>query len=264
MSAPIFRREGGLFIPSGHSRGPWDPGAQHGGAPAALLAEEVEGLARPQGMAIARLTFEFLGPIPLDPLSVQAAVTKPGRRFQIAEGEITAGGRPVVGVRAVLLRRGDVELPGAYPDAEAPPGGGPEKGEVAPFPVDGHAEGFHRTGMEIRFGGMTNYGPGPALAWFRFARPLIDGDTPSPAARVAAAADFGNGVSRAVDFDRFLFVNTDLTVHMHREPQGEWVLLDSRTWLERAGLGLAHSRLFDERGPIGLAAQSLFVEARSQ
>ena len=65
-----------------------------------------------------------------------------------------------------------------------------------------------------------------------------------------------------VDFDRFLFVNTDLTIHLHREPDGEWVLLDSRTTLERAGLGLAHSRLHDERGPIGLAAQSLFVEAR--
>ena len=262
MTEPIFLRDGDLFIPSGHSRGPWDPGAQHGGAPAALLAEAIDRLARPQEMAIARLTYEFLGPVPLEPLSVRAEVTKPGRRFQIADGEIAARGRPVVRVRAVLLRRGDVVLPGGHADAEAPPGGGPERGEPAPFPVDGETEGFHRTGMEIRFGGQTNYGPGPALAWFRFARPLIDDETPSPAARVAAAADFGNGVSRVVDFDRFLFVNTDLTIHLHREPQGEWVLLDSRTWLERAGLGLAHSRLHDERGPLGLAAQSLFVEAR--
>ena len=78
-----------------------------------------------------------------------------------------------------------------------------------------------------------------------------------------AAADFGNGVSRIVDFDRYLFVNTDLTVHLHREPAGEWVLLDARTRLEPHGAGLAQSILSDERGPLGLAAQSLFVADRS-
>ena len=52
-----------------------------------------------------------------------------------------------------------------------------------------------------------------------------------------AAADFGNGVSRVLDFDRHLFVNTDLTVHLHREPVGEWVLLDARTVADPAGRG---------------------------
>ena len=80
-------------------------------------------------------------------------------------------------------------------------------------------------------------------------------------ARVAAA-DFGNGISRVVDFEAYLFVNTDLTVHLHREPAGEWVLLDARTRLEPHGAGLAHSILSDERGRLGLSAQSLFVAAR--
>jgi acyl-Coa thioesterase superfamily protein len=93
--------------------------------------------------------------------------------------------------------------------------------------------------------------------------PLIDGQPASPLARAVAAADFGNGVSRIVDFDRYLFVNTDLTVHLHREPAGEWVMLDARTRLESHGAGLAHSTLSDEHGPIGLAAQSLFVAERS-
>ena len=77
-----------------------------------------------------------------------------------------------------------------------------------------------------------------------------------------AAADFGNGISRIVDFERYLFVNTDLTVHLHREPEGEWVLLDARTVLEPHGAGLARSILSDERGQLGLAAQSLFVASR--
>ena len=116
--------------------------------------------------------------------------------------------------------------------------------------------------MEIRFGGGTSYGIGPALAWFRFARPLIEGEEPSPLALVAAAADFGNGVSRVLDFERHLFVNTDLTIHLRRDPVGEWVMLDARTRVEAHGVGLAASTLYDERGAIGLSAQSLYVAER--
>jgi hypothetical protein len=255
---PIFRREGDLFVPSGHTRGPWDPGSQHGGAPAALLAEAI----RQEGMHVARLAYEFAGPVPLEPLRVQTRVVRPGRRLQLVEAELIAGAVPVMRARATLLRRAHVSLPPG-PDAEAVPGGGPEHGVRSPFPGEADdAEGFHRTAMEIRFTSGTGYGQGPALAWFRFARPLVDGDAPSPLALVAAAADFGNGVSRVLDFETHLFLNTDLSLHLHREPEGEWVLLESRTRVEPHGAGLATSRLYDERGPIGAAAQSLFVAER--
>jgi hypothetical protein len=255
---PIFRRDGDVFVPSGHTRGPWDPGAQHGGAPAALLAEAL----RQDGMHVARLAYDFLGPVPLEPLRVQTRVARPGRRLQLVEAELLVAEAPVMRARATLLRRAHVELPPG-PDAEAVPGGGPELGVHSPFPGEAtDAEGFHRTAMEIRFTGGTGYGPGPALAWFRFARPLVDADAPSAVALVAAAADFGNGVSRVLEFEDYLFVNTDLSIHLHREPEGEWVLLESRTRVEPHGAGLATSRLYDERGPIGVAAQSLFVAER--
>jgi hypothetical protein len=256
---PIFRRDGDLIVPSGHTRGPWDPGAQHGGAPAALLAEAV----REEGMHVARLTYEFLGPVPLLPLSVEVRVVRPGRRFQLVEAELRREAEPVVRLRAVRLRRDEIAGLDAAADAEAVPGGGPDAASAGGFPFESdEAEGFHRTAMEIRFGAETSYGRGPALAWFRFARPLVDADPPSPLARVAAAADFGNGVSRILDFERHLFVNTDLSIHLSREPEGEWVMLDARTRVEPHGAGLAVSTLYDERGPIGLAAQSLFVAER--
>jgi len=244
-------------VPTGHARGPWDPEQLHGGAPAALIAEAVQ----EEGYLVARLTLDFLGPVPMAPLTVSARTTKPGRSFQIAEAELSADGQAVVRARAVRLRRGHVELPDAPAD-ERPPA--PETGRRDPFPArDGPAEGFHLTAMEIRFVDGTGYGKGPARAWFRLARPLIDDEPASALARVLAAADFGNGVSRIVDFENYLFVNTDLTVHLHREPDGEWVLLDARTRLEPHGAGLAHSILADERGRIGLAAQTLFVAPRS-
>ena len=92
--------------------------------------------------------------------------------------------------------------------------------------------------------------------------PLIPGEQPSPLQRVLAAADSGNGVSAALDWRRFLFINVDLTVHLHRAPEGEWVCLEAVTLPESDGIGMADTRLHDERGPIGRAVQTLLVAER--
>jgi acyl-coenzyme A thioesterase PaaI-like protein len=258
---PVFRREGDLFVPTGHARGPWDPEALHGGAPAALVAEAVSAAQPGDDMAVVRLTCEFLGPVPLAPLAVGAEVVRAGRRQQLVEAEVLAGDRTVVRARAVRLRRGDVDLPQEVLEMTPPPGGPPEEAAADTWRW-GEGEAFHRTGMELRFAGATDFGLGPALAWLRLARPLVGGEPVSPVARVAAAADFTNGVSRVLDFRDHLFVNTELSIHLHREPAGEWVLLDARTHLERTGAGLAEARVFDARGRIGVAAQALFVDRR--
>jgi hypothetical protein len=272
LSEPIFRRDGDAFVPTGHARGPWDPGQLHGGAPGALIAEAVQA----EGYLVARLTIDFLAAVPMAPLTVSARTTKPGRNLQLAEAEMEAEGRTVVRARAVRLRRWHVELPAEVGGAAAPGEGaaarrdgtnaatpGPDEGRPGRFPLDdGHAEGFHRTAMDIRFLD-GDFGIGPARAWFRLQLPLVDETPASPLARAIAAADFGNGISRVVDFGDYLFVNTDLTVHLHREPEAEWVLVDAHTQLEPHGAGLARSTLSDERGQLGLAAQSLFVAARA-
>jgi len=249
MSTWIFEPAGTAYVPSAHARGPWDAKAQHGGAPAALLAREIERVTPGEDMLVARITFEFLGPVPLLPLEADAWIQRPGSRFQIVEAELRQQGRAVV------------RAPDAALGASAPPCEGPAAALPSPFPAAGDGEGFHRTGMDIRFAGGTDYGTGPALAWFRFAHPLVAGEPLSPLQRVVAAADFGNGVSRVLDFDRHLFVNTDLTVHLHRDAVGEWVLIDAASVADPVGAGLASSRLYDEAGAVGLAAQTLFVDA---
>lgn len=260
MTAAIYTPDGGTYVPSGHARGPWDPGQQHGGAPCALLAGEVQALS--PDMRVARVTYEFLGPVPLEPCTVRARVVRPGRRFQLAEAELEAGGRVALKARAVLLRRGDVAVPPvarASGHAFAPPA----EGRLAdPWGPDAD-DGFHRTGMEIRFVDGSIAEVGPATAWFRLAFPLIAGEEDVvPVARAVAAADFGNGASRVLAFAEHLFVNTDLTVHLLRDPVGPWVLLDARTEIDPSGAGLASSRLYDLDGPIGHAHQTLYVDAR--
>jgi hypothetical protein len=94
--------------------------------------------------------------------------------------------------------------------------------------------------------------------------PLVPGETPSPLQRVMIAADSGNGVSAVLDWKRYSFINPELTVHLHRMPQGEWVGLDATTLPELNGIGLAEAGLLDEKGRIGRAAQSLIIESVSQ
>ncbi len=260
---PVFHRDGGLLVPTGHARGPWHPDQLHGGAPAALLAGAVQDLA-PE-MQVARLGYDFLGPVPLAPLRVEVRIAKPGRRFQLAEGELASeDGRTLVVVRAALLRRGEVGVPELSRFTAAPAAGGPTDSVPAEFPVPpgDDPRAFQRTAMEIRFAGGGSFGEGPAHAWFRLARPLVEGEAIHPVARAAAAADFGNGVSRVLDFRTHLFTNVDLTVTLLRDPVTEWVMLDARTVAETTGIGWAASTLHDERGPVGSGQQTLFVDSR--
>jgi hypothetical protein len=79
---------------------------------------------------------------------------------------------------------------------------------------------------------------------------------------VLAVADSGNGVSAVLPIGEWLFINTELTVHVRREPRGEWICLDAATVIGRDGPGLARSTLLDREGVVAHGAQSLFVTRR--
>jgi hypothetical protein len=116
--------------------------------------------------------------------------------------------------------------------------------------------------MEGRFvtGGFTEIGP--AIAWMRMRVPLVEGEAVHPVARIVIAADSGNGLAGALDYAHWIFVNPDLTVHVHREPVGEWVCLDGRSTIERHGVGLAETTIFDAKGAVARGLQSLYVAPR--
>jgi hypothetical protein len=75
-------------------------------------------------------------------------------------------------------------------------------------------------------------------------------------------ADSGNGASAELPLDQWLFINPELTVHVHRLPEGEWICMDAHTTISPGGAGLALSTLSDERGPVARGAQSLLVRGR--
>jgi Acyl-CoA thioesterase C-terminal domain/Acyl-CoA thioesterase N-terminal domain len=240
------------FASSGYTRGPWDAGAQHAGPPAALLGRAVEAMARP-GMRVARITFDIARPVPIAELTVTASVVREGRNVMVVQAAI----EPYMRGTAVLIRTADNAAPDIGPDPTVRLDD-TERRPFFPVPYD---VGYH-TAMEVRFGAGSFLERGPATAWMRMRVPLVEGEQPSPLTRVLVAADSGNGVSNVLDFDRYLFVNTDLSVHLLRYPAGEWVCLQAATSVDSAGIGLADTALHDERGRIGRCAQSLFVARR--
>ena len=238
--------------------GPWDPKAQIGGAPAALLAREFERIAAPGGLILGRLTYDFVRPAPIGPIEVRAAVTRPGRRVQLLEGAISADGVEVVRARALRVRHAEAGHDG---DPDRPPPPGPDAGHPGELPGL-HRPRFATDANEVRFvsGG---FGGGPGTAWFRLTRPLVAGEPATPLQRLAAAADFGAGLSGALPRERYLFINVDLTLYVEREPAGEWICLESATRIAGGGIGVAESVLYDERGRVGRATQALLIAPRS-
>jgi hypothetical protein len=272
----FFVPDGDLYAPTELTRGPWDPDSEHAGPPAALIGREIERLEGGGGRRVGRITYEILRAVPIAPLRVSARVVRPGRSVELVEATLTdAGGEEVIRASAWRLRSAEIEIPdglssergpgliGSSPSTLRPGFAPPSYADARPgrFPTTGHDVGYH-TAMEYRFVRGDFVERGPAVAWMRMRYPLIPGEAPSPLQRVLVAADSGNGVSATLDWDRYLFINVDLTVHVHRPPAAEWVCLDAITIPEPSGVGIADTALYDERGPIGRAVQTLLIDRR--
>lgn len=258
MSEAIFRVEGDHFLPTEHARGPWDPAALHGGAPAALMLGALEDLEPGAGLVPARMTVEFLRPVPVDALSLLTRVVGGGRRVSRLQAELSC--RDQLIATASVLRVAPV--PADAPVTAERPLAAPEQANPAVFSLTGSSEAsFAATAMEMRW--LAGEGElGPSTVWMRLRFPVVEGRPTSPLISLAAAADFGNGVGATLPFSTWVFINADLSIHLHRRPEGEWIGLESRTFASAGGCGLAESVLHDRRGPVGRASQSLVVGHR--
>jgi hypothetical protein len=247
----------GRFRSTEHSVGPWKDAQQHLGPPSALLGRAIERCAPRDDLTVGRVTVEILGPVPVAELTVTARVERTGRSIELIAAELTAGGRAVAQARAWRFARtataGVAALPPPLP-------AGPDAGVPKERP-DGWLPGY-LDAMEWSslHGGFDE--PGPATMWARQRVPLVLGEQPSGLQRLLTVADSGNGVSGLLDPRRWFFINAELTVHVLRPPEGDWIALDASTDIGPAGVGVATSTLHDHLGPVARGAQALLVRPR--
>lgn len=253
---------GGRYRASELTRGPWDAAHQHAGPPIALVCGELERLAQGHGLThLARVTANLLRPLPIGELQVEVAADYVGRNVAHLSARLLADGRELARFTALAQREAPFALPAGTPGHPLP--------LLTPAHADSPAAHFPFAGRRIGYADLVETRcargrifDGPSAIWFRLRQPLVEGETASGYQRVAVAADSGNGISAALDYQAYSFVNSDLTLNLLRRPVGEWICIDARTLLGPTGGGLAESALYDTEGLIGRATQSLAVRTR--
>ena len=255
MSYFYKQKHHGLFEASPATVGPWDPKLQHGSPVVSLLATR---LAK-EGMRVAHVSLDFLGPVPVAEMEVTTQIDRPGKKIELRSAIASVDAKPRVRVSAWLLQTSEGKTPSVHLDDEPPP----------PIPdeaVDSYFEAVPRFGygdaLEWRFSEGHFAEIGPAAVWSRLRVAIVEGEPVPPIARVLAMVDSANGISAELDVRKYLFVPVNLTVSLTREPIGEWVGMRAVTALSNDGVGTTRARLFDSRGAIGRALQTLFVEPR--
>jgi hypothetical protein len=258
VTGPVFVPDGDLLVAQPIARAGWYADALHGGPVAVAFARAFERLPAPVEMTVTRLTVDLLRPVPTGPLAITTAVVREGRRIQLIDAEMEAGGIVVARASAMRHRTADIPVPD-HPVRPPPPG--PDGIPITPLGRLGTDEGewFHVAAIEARFIEGDWIEPGPSTVWMRLTTPLVAGEEPTPLQRVIAVSDFGNGISRVLPRG-WLYINSDLTVHLRRMPTTDWVCLRSRTDLGDDGVGLSQSELYDEHGDLGHALQSLVID----
>ncbi len=245
------------------TRGPWNPDHQHAGPPTALVCRAIEQMAATSELGhVSRLTANLLRPVPIGELRIEVAADYIGRNAGHFSARLISGDDKEIGRFTALAQRENfVELPVALSGHPLP--------KMMPSPEESPTEAMPFAGKHIGYADLVETRSalgkafaGPCAIWFRMRHPLVEGEAASPYQRVAVAADSGNGISAVLDYEQYLFVNSDLTIHLLRRPVGEWIGLDARTHLSESGIGLAESALYDTQGLIGRSMQSLSIRKR--
>lgn len=232
--------------------GPWSTSAQHGGPPSGLLARALQAELEPE-QVLGRISVDLLGPVPVGPLSVTTSVVRAGRSVSL----LSASLRDVTADRECAVARAWV----------LPRTSGPGATEPLPHkPDDGLPGSLPRTWspgyidhIEWRFIAGSVARPGPATVWMRPTVPLFVGEELGGVPLLMTCIDSASGMSSVLDIARWSFLNTELTVHVLREPVGSWICVDAETTLVGTGVGVCTASAYDTEGLVARSAQTLMI-----
>jgi hypothetical protein len=268
------------YLATDATTSPWDAAAQHGGPPTALLGACIDDTVARADLRLARISMDFLGPMPKAELRVEVEILRPGRRTTLTEAVLWSGDRRVAVARAWHLA---VLPPDPAGEAGAPDTGearAPDTGEAgAPDTGDREPDSLPGPQPQSYFDGNTDWGygrsvewraisggfaamSGAADVWTRVRVPLVRGRPLDGLDRLLIVADSANGLSAPLSMTKWWFIPPGVTLHLHRRPVGEWVRLTAQSDAGEDGIGLTEGTLADGRGRCGIVTQPLLVAPR--
>ncbi|MFJ8112300.1 thioesterase family protein [Streptomyces sp. NPDC096132] len=243
------------YKPTTHAGGAWDPDEQHFSPLGGLVVHAIDRhrAARPDtGLVLARISYDILGRLALDECEIRVETIRPGRTIELIEAVMLIADRPVVLARAWYLAGLDTSTVAGGPDAPLTP---PEV--LTPWPMTQVWPGGYIASLDVR--PLAPPQPGRTTAWVSTRLGLVAGERSSPAASHIALVDTANGIAVRQPPTAWMFPNVDLTVHLHRRPEGHWTGLDTTVTFGPTGQGLTSTVLHDINGPVGHAQQILTV-----
>jgi hypothetical protein len=254
---PFFRRTAdGRFQPTRAGIGPWTADSLHGRLIVGLLGAEIERQYGDPDYMPARLTVDMYRLPDLSPVEVVVRVVKDGYRIKVIDAEFISGGASAGRATCQLLRKTqnppgrvwtppnwDVPRPADIPEPDDPRAAMRGMWTVRPI-----AGAFGEVGM-------------PRRLWMAEVRDLVEGEPFTPFARVATAADFASPFANSGD-QGLGYINSDITLYLHREPVGAWIGFDVTNHGATAGVAIGECALYDEAGAIGSASCTALAQKR--
>ncbi|MFI5935159.1 thioesterase family protein [Actinoplanes sp. NPDC051494] len=252
----FFRRVGGhRFLATELTGGAWATDEQHIAPMTGLIVHEAQRHAAARGpddLVIGRISMDILGVLEVGEFDLTVEVLRPGRTIELLEAVVVARGRPAVRARLWRMARHDTTaVAGGAPDAL------PDPAALPRHPMSDVWPGGYIGAIDTRAAGEVR--PGRGIAWVTTGTELVAGEPVSPLAEFAKLIDTANGIAVRESPKEWMFPNLDLTVHLHRQPTGRWVGLDTTVVFGPDGQGLTSTTLHDVHGAVGRAEQILTV-----
>lgn len=254
--APAYYRNllGGNYQSTVHAQGAWNPQEQHMAPVAGLLVKALEQFEAREGMRLTRFNFDILGMIPGGEFVIETTMLRPGKTIELLQAELISAGRVAVRLTAWRMLTLDTSAVAACEDT---PMGTPEEATA----WDGMTiwPGGFIESLEIRV--VEGHRPGRGQAWLKAGYPLVEGEDSTPLSAVLGLVDTANGIVARTNPGPggYMFPNVDLSIHVYREPVGQWLGLDTQVTFGDDGIGLTSSVLHDIQGPFGRSEQMLTV-----
>jgi hypothetical protein len=255
---------GEKFLATDLVRSTWSAAIQHGGPVSSLLVRALERCEARGDTRLSRVMVDLLGGVPAEgDLWVRSRIERSGKQIELVGAEMLAPGRdgeprPVARASGWRLKTIDTAEVVHAPASPLRPVADAWSRDMK---KDWDPNYVHSLDWRWLTKPMSE---GSGESWIRPQVDLVKGEAMTPLERLFAVADCANGIGTKLDIRKWTFMNTDLVVHVHRIPEGEWTGFRAETSYGPDGIGATIGTLFDETGAIGAIQQSVLVRPMPQ
>ncbi|MGW0163319.1 thioesterase family protein [Mycobacterium sp. NPDC003323] len=253
---------GERFAASDHVISTWAPDMQGAAPVSALLVRSLLRCDPREDARLSRVVVDLLGPVPVaGTLWMRADRRRAGTKIELLDAEMLATGpdgapRTVAEARAWRFQVHDTAELARSTQAPLRP-----RTEATPRSMNRGPDATFVDTLDWWWLNDVLHSE-PAECWVRSTVDLVSGEVPTTMERLFCVADVANGMGSKLDVRRWTFLNTDLTVHLHRQPVGDWFGIRAVSNYGADGVGTSVATLFDADGPVAAMQQAQLVRRR--